>query len=170
MGTPFQKEKKLVNVTNNGGTIHDTVKFLGSGNVILHPGAQIRHYSVIEMCGGRLEIGPNSVLGFNTMVQCTGRIDIGNTVLLGPHSVLVASFHVMSVDPLVQKKITMSKIVFEDNIWGGANVTYNHGIVVHSNSVIGANSFVNSDVEEYAIVAGTPAKVIKYKNDPEDML
>jgi maltose O-acetyltransferase len=155
----------LVNIKNNGGTIHDTVKFLGSGNVILHPGAQIRHYSIIEMCGGRLEIGPNSVLGFNTMVQCTGRIDIGDTVLLGPHSVLVASFHVMSSDPLKQKKITMSKIVFKNNIWGGANVTYNHGIVVHNNSVIGANSFVNSDVEENAIVAGTPAKFMKFKED-----
>jgi acetyltransferase-like isoleucine patch superfamily enzyme len=169
MVAPSPKEKKLVNVTNNGGIIHDTVKFLGSGNVILHPGAQIRHFSVIEMCGGRLEIGPNSVLGFNTMVQCTGRIDIGDTVLLGPHSVLVASFHVMSSDPLKQKKITMSKIVFEDNVWGGANVTYNHGIVVGENSVIGANSFVNKDVKPFSIVGGTPAKVIGYKGLDDEL-
>jgi acetyltransferase-like isoleucine patch superfamily enzyme len=71
----------------------------------------------------------------------------------------------MSSDPLKQKKIKMSKIVFEDNVWGGANVTYNHGITIYSNSVIGANSFVNSDVEANSIVAGTPAKFIKFKED-----
>ena len=34
-------------------------------------------------------------------------------------------------------------------------------------SVIGAGSVVTHDVPPYAIVAGVPAKVIKYRFDPE---
>ena len=58
-----------VNVVNNSGTVHDTVKFLGTGTVILYPGAQIRHYSVIEMDNGKLELKAGAILGFFSMVQ-----------------------------------------------------------------------------------------------------
>lgn len=153
-----------IDVKNNG-TIHDTVKFLGSGKVIVHPGAQIRHYSVIEMHEGFLEIGRGSVLGFFTMVQCTGDIRIGQDTMIGPHCTLLASFHEMSLDPNIQKKLTRSTLRFGDNVWSGANVTFNCGIDVASNSVIGANSFVNDSVPTSAIVAGSPAKLIRWKDD-----
>ena len=33
---------------------------------------------------------------------------------------------------------------------------------------VGANSFVNKDVQDNAIVAGSPAKIIKFKENNED--
>lgn len=49
----------------------------------------------------------------------------------------------------------------EDNvtIYTGAVVVGN--ITLHEWCVIGANSFVNMDVEAYSVVAGLPAKEIK---------
>jgi maltose O-acetyltransferase len=153
-----------IDITNNG-RIHDTVKFMGSGKVILHPGAQIRHYSVIEMDNGLLEIGQNSVLGFFTMVQGTGSIVIGKETMIGPHCTLLASTHEMSSDPNIQKRLTRSFLNIGDNVWSGANVVFNCGIQINDNSVIAANSFVNEDVNINAIVGGTPAKLIKYKGE-----
>jgi acetyltransferase-like isoleucine patch superfamily enzyme len=154
-----------VQIVNKGATIHETVKFLGSGKVVLEHGCQIRHFSVIEMCGGYFELGERSVLGFQSMVQCTGDIRVGKSTLLGPQNVLLASYHPMSSDPEIQKTLRMSTLRIGDNVWSGSHVTFNHGIVVGTNSVVGANSFVNKDVEENSIVWGSPAKHSRYKDE-----
>jgi len=46
-----------------------------------------------------------------------------------------------------------------------ANVNIMSGVSIGTGAVIGANSFVNKDVPPYAIVAGIPAKIIKYRFD-----
>ncbi len=40
-----------------------------------------------------------------------------------------------------------------------------NGVTLHTGCVVGAGSFVNKDVPPYAIVAGSPAKVISYRFD-----
>jgi len=47
----------------------------------------------------------------------------------------------------------------------GANVIIMAGISIGHGSVIGAGSIVTKDVSPYSIVAGNPAKVIKYRFD-----
>lgn len=151
-----------VNVENKG-TVHDTVKFLGSGRVIIEAGAQIRHYSIIEMNNGILHLGKNSILGFFSMVQCTGEISIGIDTMIGPHNTLLASYHKENYNPQLQKALVRSKLIIGNNVWSGSHVVFNHGIIVGHNSIIGANSFVNHDVIENTIVAGSPARYIRDK-------
>lgn len=152
-----------IDVKNLGGKIHDTVILSGTGTIILHPGAQIRHYSVIEMNNGRLELFSGAILGFFTMVQCTGEMSVGVDTMIGPHCTLLASHHTMSFDPRVQRGLTRSILHIGENVWSGANVVFNDGIVVGNNSVIAANSFVNTNVEPNVVVGGSPAKFIKWK-------
>lgn len=56
-----------------------------------------------------------------------------------------------------------------NDVWIGCNSTILRGVTIGDGAVIGANSLVNKDVPPYAIVAGTPAKVIKYRFD-EDVI
>jgi acetyltransferase-like isoleucine patch superfamily enzyme len=151
-----------ITITNNG-KIHSTVKFSGTGTVIVHPGAQIREYSVIEMNNGRLELMAGAILGFFTMVQCTGEMVIGEQTMIGPHCTLLASHHVMSADMGVQRALVRSTLNIGYNVWSGANVVFNDGITVGHDSVIAANSFVNTDVPASTVFGGTPAKLIKGK-------
>jgi acetyltransferase-like isoleucine patch superfamily enzyme len=44
-----------------------------------------------------------------------------------------------------------------------ANVTVLAGVKIGNGAVIGAGAFVNKDVPPYAIVVGSPAKVVKYR-------
>ncbi|WP_304622677.1 CatB-related O-acetyltransferase [Pedobacter sp. MC2016-14] len=53
--------------------------------------------------------------------------------------------------------------VIGNDVWIGCNSTILRGVTIGDGAVIGANSLVNKDVPPYAIVAGTPAKVIKYR-------
>ena len=48
-----------------------------------------------------------------------------------------------------------------EDVWIGAQCTVLKGVKIGSHAVIAANSVVNKDVPPYAIVAGSPAKIIK---------
>ncbi|HAA1533678.1 hypothetical protein AJY51_08540 [Campylobacter jejuni] len=54
-----------------------------------------------------------------------------------------------------------AKIIIEDDVWIGANVTIMPNVKIKKGSIIGACSLVTKDTEEYTIYAGTPAKKIK---------
>jgi len=54
-------------------------------------------------------------------------------------------------------------IYIKNDVWIGASSVIRRGITVGNGAVIGANSFVNHDVPSFAVVAGSPAKIIKYR-------
>lgn len=55
--------------------------------------------------------------------------------------------------------------VIGNDVWIGANVSLVLGIKIGDGAVIAANSTVTHDVPPYAIVAGNPARVKKYRFD-----
>jgi serine O-acetyltransferase len=55
-----------------------------------------------------------------------------------------------------------------DNVHAGGGSFVVGGITLGNNVTVGANSFVNKDVPDNAIVAGSPAKIIKFKENNED--
>lgn len=54
-----------------------------------------------------------------------------------------------------------------NDVWIGCNSTILRGVKIGHGAVIGANSLVNKDVPPYAIVVGSPAKIIKYRFSPD---
>lgn len=53
------------------------------------------------------------------------------------------------------------------DVWIGARTIVMAGIKIGNGAVIGSGSIVTKDVPPYAIVAGAPAKIIKYRFDNE---
>lgn len=51
------------------------------------------------------------------------------------------------------------------DVWIGNRVTIMQGIKVGTGAVVGAGAIVTKDVPPYAVVAGCPAKVIRYRFD-----
>jgi serine acetyltransferase len=58
-------------------------------------------------------------------------------------------------------------VVIEDNVWIGENACIMSGVHIGQGAVVAAGSVVNKDVPPYSIVGGVPAKVIKYRFEPE---
>lgn len=60
--------------------------------------------------------------------------------------------------------IPISKVIIGNDVWIGMNVIILPSVsTVGDGAVIGAGSIVTKDVPPYAIVAGNPAKIIKYR-------
>lgn len=59
------------------------------------------------------------------------------------------------------------KTIIGNDVWIGEGVYIKEGVKVGNGAVIGAHSVVTKDVEPYSIVAGAPAKHIRYRFDDD---
>jgi acetyltransferase-like isoleucine patch superfamily enzyme len=50
--------------------------------------------------------------------------------------------------------------VLGDNVWLGAHVVVTSGVTIGRRSVVGANSVVTTDIPEFSIAVGSPARVV----------
>lgn len=71
--------------------------------------------------------------------------------------------------PKKEKLRRKGQILIGNDVWIGHGATLLSNVIVHSGAVIGAKAVVTKDVPPYAIVAGNPAKIVKYRFPPEQI-
>ena len=125
-------------------------------------GVNIEHGADIGT-GRYVEIGDNSEIGINCVVK---RAFIGSGVMICPDVVFINQNHNFDdPDKPLQEQgyISYEAIIVGDNTWVGTRVIVLPGRTIGKCAIIGAGAVVTKDVPDYAIVAGNPAKVIKYR-------
>ena len=65
-----------------------------------------------------------------------------------------------------QEGVSKGDIIVEDDVWIGYGATILSGVHIGQGAVVAAGAVVSKDVPPYAIVGGVPAKVIKYRFEP----
>lgn len=112
------------------------------------------------MMGATINIG--AVVGEGTMVDMNaslgGRATTGKNVHVGAGAVLAGVIEPPSASP----------VVVEDDVLIGANAVILEGVRIGKGAIVAAGAIVTKDVPEGAVVAGTPAKVIKQSADVQD--
>ena len=111
-----------------------------------------------------MEIGDRSGVGINAKMH--GKVIIGNDVMMGPECIIYTQNHDFSRTDIPMNKQGFSEekpVIIGDDVWIGGRVIILPGVNVGKGAIIGAGSVVTKDVPEYAIVAGNPATVKKYR-------
>lgn len=104
-----------------------------------------------------------------------GRNCVLNNVNVGAYSSIASAVQIGGMEHAYWDLSTSSHLTnqniegnitnIEPDAWIGSQSIVKQGITIHRGGVIGALSFVNKDVPAYAIVIGSPAKVLKYRFD-----
>ena len=100
----------------------------------------------------------------NEHVFLQGSVQIGDYVMIAPYVTIHSSTHVYNDihTPMVLGGLTEANtVIIDDDVWIGKNVVVLPGVKIGKGSIIGANSVVTKDVDEYSIYGGVPAKLIK---------
>lgn len=114
--------------------------------------------------GTGIIIGNNSGLGVNCSIR--GPLEMGDNIMMGPDVTILTSVHdtTRTDIPMNQQGfLPNKKVTIGDDVWIGARVIILPGVNVGKGTIIGAGAIVTKDIPEYAVVAGVPAKVIKYR-------
>lgn len=110
--------------------------------------------------GRSLHIGARVFINQLCCFMSRGNITIEEDVKIGPRVNLITLNH--GIKPDERRIITSQPIYIKRNAWLGAAVTVIPGVTIGENSIVGAGAVVTHDVPDNAIVAGVPAKVIRY--------
>lgn len=115
-----------------------------------------------------LSIGPKTYIGEGNNIRASGgQIRIGANCLISQHVTIVASNHNTKLgQPILDQGWSKDNnfIVINDDVWIGAGSILLPGVIIGAGAVIAAGSIVTKDVDEYAIVAGNPARFIRYRH------
>ena len=140
----------------NNAKIGDGVKIAAQVNVF---GAASH---LIEV-GEATYIGPFSLLeGYNAPVKIGCNVSIAQRVTILSGSAPNGSEQMQRIFPAIKGPVSIG-----DHTWIGAHVVIMPNVQLGKFSVVAANSFVNRSFPDYAVIGGTPAKLIRILNDNE---
>ena len=135
------------------GAVLSRVKFLGTA--VIEPYCRLNGDPLIT-------VGDNFYL--NSGCHLLGNIRFGKNVLIGPKVVFWGRDHGIELGlPMNQQPHVRSDIFVGDDVWIGASAVVLKGVSIATGAVVGAGSIVTKDVPKNAVVAGSPARVIKYR-------
>ena len=126
-----------------------------------------------------VKVGKETYGGLDVLIHGVGyKLVIGNYCSIAPRvSFILCSDHAVthiSTFPFKnkildneQEAISKGDIIIGDDVWIGYGATIMSGVHIDQGAVVAAGAVVTKDVPPYAIVGGVPAKVIKYRFEPE---
>lgn len=97
-------------------------------------------------------------------------VEIGNYTCIAPHVQIGGMQHAYwypSISPKLSTECIRKKTTLGNDVWIAAGAIIAQGVTIGNGAVVGANSFVNTDVPPYAIVVGSPARILKYRFDDD---
>jgi acetyltransferase-like isoleucine patch superfamily enzyme len=101
----------------------------------------------------------------NGLIDCCCQVTIGDNVFSGHDVMILTGSHDPNKFGEERMKSSNSKpIVIEEGVWLGTRCIILGGVTIGANAVVGAGAVVTKDVPPFALVAGVPARVVKYYN------
>lgn len=101
-------------------------------------------------------------------IGCINRVIIGAQTLIGSHVLIIDHAHgrnsveELRLHPSERKLFSKGEIVIGERCWLCENAVILPGVHIGKEVVVAANAVVTKNVPDRCVVAGNPAKIVKY--------
>ena len=124
----------------------------------------------LKVAGGYSEnvcisIGDGCFIGTGCEFNSISRIEIGSFCLIASGTRFIDHDHGTSLGRIMKEQPERSAdIVIGEDVWIGANCVILKGVSIGSGAIVAAGSVVTKSVPALAIVAGVPARLLRYRS------
>ena len=109
---------------------------------------------------GDVKIGKNCYMGPYTILEGVGGLEIGDFCSVGAGSQIYTHNTIERTLSGHKKELVRSQTKIGDNCYIGPNSIITMGVTLGKSVLVGANTTINFNVEDFKIVSGNPAKII----------
>jgi len=108
-----------------------------------------------------LEIKKNTTIAWATILYCLGKVTIGEGVTISQGAHICAGTHDFENQDF---KLIKKTISIGDNSWIASEAFIGPGVTIGCLAVIGARAVITKSISAKSVVAGNPAKFIKFRD------
>lgn len=122
--------------------------------------------SIVVAKSGQIILQPGVNISTNCRIATQSRVEIGESTLVAAYAYIGPGNHRFedSSRPIVEQEMEIrGGVRIGRDCWIGTRVTILDGVTIGDGAIIGAHSLVVEDIPARAIVAGTPARIIRYR-------
>ena len=148
-----------------GGGAGRTVRRWTARSLLVSAGSDINIERGALFPPGVVSLGDRSGIGVDCNLK--GPVTIGRDVMMGPEVVIITTDHEVSDPrrPMIDQGMASPRpVVIEDDVYIGQRSMIMPGVTIGTGAVIAAGAVVTKNVPSMAVVAGVPARVIKYRD------
>ena len=111
------------------------------------------------------------MLGQECTISAFQHVSIASQCILADRVMLIDFDHATNdaERPIRDQGIYKRDVRVGNNIWIGYGACLLRGVTVGDNSIIGSLAVVTRDVEENSVVGGSPARVLRMREQPETL-
>ena len=116
----------------------------------------------------KVSIGDRVSFGPRVYLSADSEVTIGNDTLIAAGVVINTSTHDPSLQPFWAHRITRP-IAIGSNVWIGTNAIVMPGVRIGNGAIVAAGAVVTKHVPDGAVVAGVPARIIRFRDNVEQL-
>ena len=133
--------------------------------------AWIGHGCKIRVHEGDVSIGAKTVIGQECTISAFQHVSIGRECIVADRVMLIDFDHGAAE---VERPVRLQGIYKRDvrvghNVWIGYGACILRGVTVGENAIIGTSAVLTKSMPANAVVAGSPARVIRMREAPRSM-
>ena len=162
--------RALVRQVGDGLRVERGARFKHPETFEIGEGVFIGEYAAIQgRIDGTCRIGAHSWIGPQAFLDARN-LTFGEYVGWGPGAKVLGSTHTGEPIelPVIQTDLEIQPVTIEAWADIGVNAVVLPGVVVGRGAIVGAGAVVTADVPPFAIVAGVPARLVRYRTESPD--